>query len=81
MAQKKLQLSEIKVKSFVTVVDKSEQKTSKGGYANNFIHKEKNFDDIIQIDQEVGWTEYKTLYKSNSEDSFFIGGGNSSGVL
>ncbi|MEM1320877.1 MAG: pinensin family lanthipeptide [Bacteroidota bacterium] len=38
MSKKKYQLSELKVKSFVTAIDKQEQKTSKGGYyyINNF---------------------------------------------
>lgn len=58
MAQKKLQLSKIKVKSLVTLVDKNEQRTSKGGYRHNYMKK--HFSDIIQIAQEVGWTEYKT---------------------
>ena len=34
MTKKKLQLKELKVKSFVTVVDKGEQKTAKGGLIN-----------------------------------------------
>lgn len=79
MAQKKLQLSEIKVKSFVTLVDRSEQKTSKGGYGYNFVHKDKNFTEVISIDQTVGWTEYKTLYgiKSKNSGDFFISSANS----
>ncbi len=85
MAQKKLQLSEIKVKSFVTLVDRSEQKTSKGGYGYNFVHKDKNFTEVIGIDQTVGWTEYKTLYgiKSNSGDLFIssTNSGNNSRAL
>ena len=32
MKKKKLQLEELKVKSFVTVVNKEEQRTAKGGY-------------------------------------------------
>jgi hypothetical protein len=32
MKKKKLQLKELKVKSFITVVNKEEQRTAKGGY-------------------------------------------------
>jgi len=54
MAKKNLQLSEIKVKSFVTLVEQSEQKTAKGGYvyANTL--------DAIIIDARPTWTEFKT---------------------
>ena len=53
---KKLQLSELKVKSFVPVVDVTEQRTAKGGYVN--------FDTIsFDIGGINKWTEDKvTLF-------------------
>ena len=56
MAKKILQLSEIKVKSFVTQIDSAEQKTAKGGY----VYKERLDAIIIDIDSRPSWTEYKT---------------------
>ena len=35
MKKKKLQLKELKVKSFITIVGKEEQRTAKGGYVNH----------------------------------------------
>lgn len=56
MAQKKLQLSAIKVKSFVTLLDKTEQRTAKGGY----YYKRELPTVSISIAQPPTWTEYKT---------------------
>ena len=60
MARKKLQLSTIKVKSFVTTLGKKEQKTSKGGFLalvqqNRFFRK-------AQLGAATQWTEYKTRF-------------------
>jgi len=56
MTKKKLRLKELKVKSFVTVVDRGEQKTTKGGLINlqtqGYI--------IHDIQGHTPWTEYKT---------------------
>jgi len=56
MARKKLQLSEIKVKSFVTLLDETEQRTTKGGY----YHKKELPTISVGIAQSPSWTEYKT---------------------
>lgn len=59
MKKKKLQIEELKVKSFVTVVNKEEQRTTKGGY----VHKQ----GVASIAHVVGdtaggsyWTSEKT---------------------
>ena len=60
MTKKKLQLTELKVKSFVTVVDKGEQKTAKGGRIN--------LQTQGYIVQDIGgikpWTDMKTRVDS-----------------
>ena len=71
MAKKKLQLSEIKVKSFITLVDQTEQKTAKGGY----IHNDKRPAIIIDVDDRPSWTEYKTRV-TNDNDVIKLFGGN-----
>ncbi len=56
MAKKKLQIEELKVKSFVTVVEKGEQKTAKGGIVN---FQTQGY--ILQdINGHKPWTEWKT---------------------
>jgi len=56
MAKKKLQLSDIKVKSLVTVVEKGEQKTSKGGFIS--IHQKPTL--TVSLIGRISWTEMKT---------------------
>jgi len=58
MASKKLQLSEIKVKSFVTTVGKAEQKTSKGGFIS--VSRHNRLLSRVDLGQVTSWTEYKT---------------------
>lgn len=75
MDKKKLQLSEIKVKSLVTLVDQQEQRTAKGGfYYNN------NAGIAINVSDTGNWTEYKTRVAVNNETTIlsFNGGGSSS---
>ena len=59
MKKKKLQLNELKVKSFITVVNKEEQRTAKGGYVNH-----PRVDDALNsVVNNVGdsyWTSEKT---------------------
>jgi len=59
MKKKKLQLEELKVKSFVTVVNKEEQRTAKGGYR----YKATIADAMDVVMDTVGgghWTSEKT---------------------
>ncbi len=70
MAKKNLQLSEIKVKSFVTLVDQTEQKTSKGGY----VHTARLEAIIIDINARPSWTEYKTRATGDSNVVRFFNG-------
>ncbi len=58
MDKKKLQLSEIKVKSLVTQVDKAEQKTAKGGYV--YPKGVASTISVIDAADTPSWTEYKT---------------------
>ncbi|HHS95507.1 MAG TPA: hypothetical protein ENJ45_02875 [Phaeodactylibacter sp.] len=51
MKKKKLQLKQLKVKSFVTVLPSNAQKTSKGGYVD-YSYQHTNFDN--------NWTTVKT---------------------
>ena len=64
MTKKKIQLKELKVKSFITIVDKSEQRTSKGGIVN--------FQTQGYILQDVGgnipWTGIKTRVDGPQDD-------------
>jgi chorismate synthase len=70
MAKKILQLSEIKVKSFVTQVSKSEQRTAKGGY----VHNSKLAAIIVDINTRPSWTEYKTRATGDSNTVKFFDG-------
>ena len=70
MAKKKLQLSEIKLKSFVSQIDQAEQRTAKGGY----VHNEKLSAIIIAIDDRPDWTEYKTRATSDGNVVKLFGG-------
>ena len=63
MNKKKLQIEELKVKSFVTVVDRGEQKTTKGGIVNFQTHGYI----INDISGPTPWTEVKTRV-DNSEN-------------
>jgi len=67
MKKKKLQLKELKVKSFITVVNKEEQRTAKGGYVNyNNFALAQNV--LVGSDIIVGpWTSEKTR-ATGSED-------------
>jgi len=58
MKKKKLQLEELKVKSFITVVNKEEQRTTKGGY----VHKQRLASNHIAVGHVDGgnWTSEKT---------------------
>ena len=76
MAKKKLQLSELKVKSFVTVVQPAEQKTAKGGY--------RHLQTVGRIIRDISgisfWTQEKTFVNINNNPSRFggpTGGSNS----
>lgn len=51
MDKKKLQLEQLKVKSFVTVIGSSDQKTAKGGYINY---------DYVNPGFNDSWTVIKT---------------------
>ncbi len=51
MDKKKLPLEQLKVKSFVTVMDAAEQKTAKGGYLDISAH---------QVGYIQNWTTIKT---------------------
>lgn len=70
MAKKNLQLSEIKIKSFVTLVDKDEQRTAKGGY----VYNDRLDAIIIDIGSKPSWTELKTRV-TNGDDVMHLGGG------
>lgn len=74
MDKKKLQLSEIKVKSLVTLVDQQEQKTAKGGYYKNAASASIS----IHIPDNPSWTEYKTRVAVNN-DVTLLGVGNTGG--
>lgn len=66
MAKKKLQLSEIKVNSFVTQVTEAEQKTAKGGY----VYRETAPAIILSIGQDrLTWTELKTRASGNNGET------------
>ena len=60
MKKKKLQLKDLKVKSFITILGKEEQRTAKGGYVNHpkvsVISKEVKFVN----EQNPSWTSEKT---------------------
>jgi len=56
MANKKIKLTDLKVKSFVTTLNKKEQKTAKGGFRNNLI------EDISGIQY---WTAVKTQFRDS----------------
>jgi len=51
MLKKKLHLKNLKVKSFVTVMSKTEQKTTKGGFVDMSDH---------MVAYESNWTTVKT---------------------
>jgi len=59
MKKKKLQLKELKVKSFITIVKKEEQRTAKGGYVN---YPQVTPNVHVALDTVVGpyWTSEKT---------------------
>lgn len=63
MGKKKLQLSELKVHSFITPVNKSEQKTAKGGraYQEDFVAISSD----ISYVEDFSWTELKTRLTTN----------------
>ncbi len=54
MSKNKYQLSELKVKSFVTAIDKEDQKTTKGGY---YYTKDWRIDF-----KQTKFTDHKTQY-------------------
>jgi hypothetical protein len=73
MKKKKLQLKELKVKSFITVVNKEEQRTTKGGYVYKATVD-------IALSEVIGpgggsWTSEKTR-ATNSDDVLKTFGGN-----
>ena len=75
MKKKKLQLEELKVKSFLTIVNKEEQRTSKGGYVN---HNKadiaaKAFDDLAE---GTYWTSEKTRATGSDDLLTSFGGSN-----
>ncbi len=75
MAKKKLQLSELKVKSFVTVVDPAEQRTAKGGY----VRVVSAYNYIRDIGGIVHWTSEKTLVSAtDTPTAVGVTGGGSS---
>ncbi len=59
MKKKKLQINELKVKSFITVVNKEEQRTAKGGYVN---HPRENatLNEVVNNVGDSYWTSDKT---------------------
>jgi hypothetical protein len=69
---KKLQLSEIKVNSFITPVNKNDQKTTKGGY----VHREDmvSLSNDVSYAEEFTWTELKTRVSTNDISNLFSGG-------
>lgn len=74
MKKIKLQLQEIKVKSFVTIVNKEEQRTAKGGY----VHHPRVPIAMVEVMDTVGgshWTSEKTR-ATNSNDVLTILGSN-----
>lgn len=71
MDKKKLQLSEIKIKSIVTLVDKVEQKTAKGGYIQG--KGEAIGVVVIDVADTPTWTEYKTRISSDIGSSLLGG--------
>lgn len=77
MASKKLQLSEIKVKSFVTTVGKADQKTSKGGLFS--ISRHNRLDVKVDLGQVTSWTEYKTRLTSETSVKLSPGGDTNNG--
>lgn len=70
MAKKKLQLSELKLKSFVTVMQPAEQKTAKGGYYHHISRLERI---ISHIGGGFSWTSEKTyVVNEDSPATSFI---------
>lgn len=79
MKKKKLQLKELKVKSFLTVVNKEEQRTAKGGYV--YRHKIAVISHVKDVAGSPSWTSEKTrVLGSDGVLARLSGGGSKSTV-
>jgi len=73
MKKKKLQIKELKVKSFITVVNKEEQRTAKGGY----VYHPRIAGSLNEVADTIGgleWTSEKTRATSSDNVLTSLGG-------
>ena len=68
MAKKKLKLKDLKVKSFVNVMNKSGQKTTKGGYIDKSAEMSYYKNNWTTIKTQKSFMPYTTKLKGFSRD-------------